>query len=100
MKKKILKPAENYLVKNMIKYYKLDTDLYIYTTLSRTSHGSKWPNKDIILTNQLPDGVFEYIEHTKEAENWMMSYLCGRFNCCEEELKIKLRKILLTAMPD
>ena len=100
MKEKILKPAENNYEKNVIEYYQIDTDLIIYTTSCRNQYGSLWANKDIILSNKLPDNMIheEFIRWTDD--NWMTNYLYGKYTCNKDSLKSKLRKILLTDMPD
>lgn len=100
MKEKIIKPAAKNYVKTVIEYYKLDIELYIYTTSNRTSHGREWINQDIILSNKLPDNtIYKEVIRLKKENNWMCSFLCGYFMCNMDNLKSKLRKIL-TAMPD
>lgn len=98
---KILKNRENNYEENVIEYYQIDKDLIIYTTSCRNQYGSIWANKDIILSNKQPNNMIsEEVIRIKDDDNWMCNYLYGYFICNKDSLKSKLRKILLTAMPD
>lgn len=98
-KEKILKPSENNYEKNVIEYYQVDRDLYLYTTSCRNQYGSLWSNRDIILSDKLPDNINSEVIRLKDDDNWMCYYLYGYFICNKDSLKSKLRNIL-TAMPD
>ena len=96
---KILKEAENNYIENVVKFHKVDENIYLCSTSCRNQYGSLYRNNNIILVDELPTSIIfdEIIDITSE-NNWMVQYICDVYNCTREEMKEVLKYII--AMPD
>lgn len=92
MKKEILKESENNYIENAVEYYKVDENIYLYSTIYRNQYGSLYGNGNIILVDELP--IFDEITEITTEYNWMAEYICEVYKCTREEMGEMLKTIL------